>query len=79
MVNRSYGTVRKKSNQTAADRAASAPARRLPMAATATTTTTRTRAAFVFEKLPRNGTSTAATASGATTAATIAVLSRVRR
>src|SRR5664280_1459269 len=42
MVNDRYGEVKKKSNHKLADRAASAPANRRPVAATATTTTTST-------------------------------------
>jgi hypothetical protein len=73
MVNRSYGWVRQKSNHTA-----STPASRYPFAATATTTSSMASAASVFGKPPRNGTSTAASPSGATSAASTARRSRVR-
>ncbi len=76
MANRSYGRVRKKSNQTAADRAATNPASRYPFAATATTSRISTSAASVFGKLARQGTRIAARASGARTAASMAARSR---
>ena len=76
MVNRSYGTVRKKSNHAAADTAATIPAGRCPAAATATTTRISASAASVFGRLARNGTRTAASASGAATPASAATWSR---
>ena len=72
------GRVRKKSNHTAVDTAASVPASRSPFAATATTTSSMASAASVLGKLARNGTSTAASASGAATPASTASRSRVR-
>ena len=76
MANRSYGRVRKKSNHAAAETAARIPASRYPLAATATTTRIRARAASVLGKLPRNGTRSAASASGATSPASTARVSR---
>jgi hypothetical protein len=64
IVNVLYGTVRKKSNHTALETAASTPASRMPNAATATITTTSSRAAFALSKLSRNGVSSAQTAGG---------------
>src|ERR1700727_2235847 len=78
IVNRSKGTVKKKSNQAAADTAARAPATRFPIAATATTTTTRRRATLVWGQLARNGRRTAAAAGGAASAAARAARSLVR-
>ena len=69
--------MKKKSNQTAADTAASAPATRLPPAATATTVTTSSSATFVLGQLDRHGSRIAAPASGTTTAAAIAARSLV--
>jgi hypothetical protein len=51
---------------------------RFPMAATPTTTTTSSRATLVFDQLARNGSRTAAAASGATSASRIAMRSLVR-
>ena len=76
MANCSYGRVRKKSNQAAAETAARIPASRYPFAATATTTRIRARAASVLGKLPRNGTRIAASASGAASPASTATVSR---
>ena len=78
MVNRPYGTVKKKSNQIAAQTAARAPASPLPIAATATTTTTRSSATSVSAQLARQGTRMAAAARGNARAATIATRSLVR-
>src|SRR5271165_5594864 len=64
MLNVSYGFVRKKSNQAADDKAARKPAKRLPKEPTATTTRTSTSAEAGREKLPRNGTRAAETATG---------------
>ena len=71
--------MRKKSNHTAADTAASMPATRFPAAATATITRTRMSAASVFGMLARNGARTAVTASGAASPASTAARSRLRR
>ena len=76
MENRSYGRVRKKSNQTAADRAATNPASRYPFAATATTSKIITSAASVLGKLARQGTRIAARPRGAAIAASMARRSR---
>ena len=70
--------MKKKSNQMAAPIAAIPPACRFPIDATATTTTTSSRATLVFDQLARNGSRIAAGASGATTAAPIAIRSLVR-
>jgi len=70
--------VKKKSNQTAAPTAASAPATRLPIADTATTTTTSSSATFVLDQLERHGSRIAAAATGAARAAANAAWSRVR-
>ena len=53
MVNRPYGTVKKRSKQIAAQIAARAPASPLPIAATATTTTTRNSATSVSAQVAR--------------------------
>ena len=71
--------MRKKSNHTATDSAARYPASRYPFAATATTTRIMTSAASVFGMLARNGTRMAATATGATNAASTASWSRLNR
>ncbi len=60
--------MKKKSNHSAADTAATAPATRLPRAATATTTATMINATLVFGTPSRNGSSTSDTTSGATSA-----------
>jgi hypothetical protein len=70
--------VKKKSNQMAAPIAAIPPAARFPIEATATTTTTSSRATLVLDQLERNGSRTAAAASGAATAARIAMRSLLR-
>ena len=70
--------MRKKSNHTAVDTAASTPASRYPFAATATTTSSKASAASVLGKLVRKGTMTAASPRGAASAASTASRSRVR-
>ena len=70
--------MKKKSNQTADPTAASAPAARFPIADTPTITTTSSKATFVFDQLARNGSRIADAASGATSAARIAMRSLVR-
>src|SRR5580704_14394868 len=79
MVKRSYGLVRKKSNQTALEAAAIHPAGRWPLAATATTTTTRRRAASVLGMLGRKGTRRAETATGNARPAKTTIRSWCRR
>src|SRR3984957_979706 len=61
-----------------ADTAASAPATRLPIAATATTTTTSSKATLEFGQAARNGSNTAAAANGAATATATAARPVVR-
>src|SRR5580692_6824203 len=75
MARRSYGTVRKKSNDRPAEAEASHPAKRLPFAATATTTATRMSAEAALAKDLRPGTSAAATAMGARIPAEAAIAS----
>ena len=79
MVNCSYDRVRKKSNHTAADSAASTPASRCPFAATATTITSMVSAASVLGKPPLNGTSTAASTSEPASAASTASWAAAKR
>ncbi|GAA1629914.1 hypothetical protein GCM10009744_17430 [Kribbella alba] len=56
--------MRKKSNHTALETAATIPADRIPNEATATITNTSTNAALALSKLSRNGINTAQTANG---------------
>ena len=64
--------MRKKSNQTPPDTAASSPATRSPVAAPATTQSTSTRIATASETVPRIAARTAQVAKGATAAVTLA-------
>jgi hypothetical protein len=70
--------VKKKSNQTAADTAATAPSTLFPIAATATITTTSSSATFVFDQATLNGSRIPAAPSGPASAAATAARSRVR-
>ena len=69
IVNRSYGAVRKKSNQTALDNAAKSPAGLMPVDADARIIRTKTSAEFVFSNWPRNAEIVAAATNGTSTRA----------
>ena len=69
MVSRMKGSVRKKSNQSPLERAATAPASRSPVAAAATMHSTSTSTALAAGTLPRKPVRVRHTTSGARTAA----------